>query len=215
VRSADSAVSDLRRRIGILIAGSVLALAGLGSVPGVELMTASLVLRPPREEDAEDALAMLTDPEVMRWNPAGGVVDLESARAWCLRGADWTDGAHATWHAVDRSTGRLVANCSVFAIDREHSTAKIGYRVAPWHRRRGTGTEAVKAVASWSFAELGLVRLQLEHAVENVGSCRVASGAGFALEGTLRSAYLDSDGVRHDEHVHGRLADPASGSRVV
>jgi RimJ/RimL family protein N-acetyltransferase len=182
----------------------------LGSVPVVELLTGRLLLRRPREEDAADALAMLTDPDVVRWNPAPAVVDIRTARAWCARGADWSDGTHATWHAVDRSTGRLVANCSVFAIDRDHATAKIGYRVAPWQRRRGVGSEVVTAVAGWSFAGLGLVRLQLEHAVPNVGSCRVAFNAGFLLEGTLRSASRDGLGARHDDHVHGRLAtDPA------
>jgi RimJ/RimL family protein N-acetyltransferase len=107
----------------------------------LELMTAGLVLRLPGAEDADDALAMLGDPEVVRWNPAGAVADVESARPWCARGADWSSGTHATWHASDRWSGRLVANCSVFEIDREHLTAKIGYRVAPWHRRRGAGTE--------------------------------------------------------------------------
>jgi RimJ/RimL family protein N-acetyltransferase len=176
------------------------------SLPAVELTTDHLVLRLPLEQDGTDALAMLHDPDVIRWNPAPGVVDVETARAWCARAADWSDGTHATWHAVDRSTHRLVANCSIFAIDREHATAKIGYRVAPWQRRQGVGSEAVEAVTRWSFAELGLARIQLEHAVENVGSCRVASKAGFVLEGTLRSASLDGLGFRHDDHVHGRLA---------
>jgi RimJ/RimL family protein N-acetyltransferase len=101
---------------------------------------------------------------------------------------------------------RLVASCSIFAIDREHATAKVGYRVAPWQRRRGVGSEVVATVTGWSFAELGLARIQLEHAVENAGSCRVASRAGFVLEGTLRSASLDGLGRRHDDYVHGRLA---------
>jgi RimJ/RimL family protein N-acetyltransferase len=176
----------------------------------MELTTGRLLLRLPQEADAADALLMLRDPEVIRWNPAPAVVDIETARAWCARGADWSSGMHATWHAVDRSTGRLVANCSVFAIDRDHSAAKIGYRVAPWQRRRGVGSAVVAAVARWSFEELGLARLQLEHAVENVGSCGVAARAGFVLEGTLRSASEDSLGGRHDDHVHGRLAtDPS------
>jgi RimJ/RimL family protein N-acetyltransferase len=179
-------------------------------VPGVELMTGRLVLRRPLEEDAGDALEMLRDPEVARWNPAAAVTDARTARAWCARGADWADGTHATWHAIDRATGRLAANCSVFAIDRDHATAKIGYRVAPWQRRRGVGSEVVAVVAGWAFTGLGLARIQLEHAVANEGSCKVALNAGFVLEGTLRSASRDGAGARHDDHVHGRLAtDPA------
>ena len=181
-------------------------------MPGVELLTSHLLLRRPVAEDAEDALAMLQDPEVVRWNPAPAVVDVQTARAWCARGADWSEGTHATWHAVDRSTHRLVATCSIFAIDRDHATAKIGYRVAPWQRRRGVGSEVAAAVTQWSFTELGLVRIQLEHAVANVGSCLVAARAGFVLEGILRSASRDGLGARHDDHVHGRLAtDPWPG----
>jgi len=184
------------------------------SVPAVELITGRLLLRRPIEDDAVDALAMLQDPDVVLWNPAPAVVDTETARAWCARGADWSDGTHATWHAVERSTRRLVANCSIFAIDRDQATAKIGYRVAPWQRRRGIGTEVAEIVTRWAFAELGLARVQLEHAVANVGSCRVASNAGFVLEGILRSATRDGLGRRHDDHVHGRLAtDPVSDSR--
>jgi len=181
-------------------------------VPGVELLTSHLLLRRPVAQDAPDALAILQDPDVVRWNPAPAVVDVQTARAWCARGADWSEGTHATWHAVDRSTHRLVATCSVFAIDRDHATAKIGYRVAPWQRRRGVGSEVAAAVTQWSFTELGLVRIQLEHAVANVGSCLVAARAGFVLEGILRSASRDGLGVRHDDHVHGRLAtDPVPG----
>ena len=36
----------------------------------------------------------------------------------------------------------------------------------------------------------------------NPGSCRVAVKAGFALEGTLRSAMRHPDGW-HDMHLHG------------
>jgi RimJ/RimL family protein N-acetyltransferase len=172
----------------------------------VELITGRLLLRRPVADDAADALLMLQDPEVVRWNPAPAVIDIETARAWCARGADWTGGTHATWHAVERSTGRLVANCTIFGIDRDQATARIGYRVAPWQRRCGVGSEVVGIVVRWAFAELGLARVQLEHAVANVGSCRVSANAGFILEGVMRSASVDGLGKRHDDHVHGRLA---------
>lgn len=167
-----------------------------------------VVLRRPVDEDDADALALCTDPEVVRWNPVPDVVDLATALAWCRRGADWSDGTHATWHAVTR--GRLVATCALYAIDHGDATARIGYRVAPWARRRGVATAVVDAVTRWGFAELGLARVQLEHTVANVGSCRVATATGFVLEGVLRSAYVDPEGRRHDDHVHGRLVtDPA------
>ena len=177
----------------------------------MDLRTDRLLIRRPRESDAVDALSLLTDPDVVRWNPAPAVVDEATATQWCLRGADWSSGDHATCHAVDIETGRLVANVSVFAIDREHATANIGYRVVPWARRLGYGRESLTAVSSWAFTELDLARIQLEHAVDNVGSCRVATASGYRLEGTLRSAFLDGDGIRHDEHVHGRLRSDVVG----
>jgi RimJ/RimL family protein N-acetyltransferase len=177
----------------------------------VDLRTDRLLLRRPRESHAADALALLTDPDVARWNPAPAVVDEATAVRWCLSGADWSSGDHATGHAVDVDTGRLVANLSVFAIDREHATARVAYRVVPWSRRLGYGRESLDAVSSWAFAVLDLARIQLEHAVDNVGSCRVATSCGYRLEGTLRSAFVDGTGVRHDEHVHGRLASEVLG----
>ncbi len=175
----------------------------------MELLTPSLRLRLPSEDDAERALVLLNDPDVRRWNPTREAPDLATAAAWCRSGADWSDGSHATWHAEDRETGLFVANVSMFAIDAEHATAHIGYRVMPDARGRGVGREALAAVAGWAFAERDLARIQLEHAVFNDASCRVAEAAGFRLEGLLRSSYA-VEGERYDEHVHGRLAsDPA------
>ena len=148
---------------------------------------------------------MLQDPEVVQWNPAPAVTDLETARDWCIRGGDWTSGDHATWHAISES-GRLMANVSLFELDAEHRSAKVGYRVAPWARRQGIATEALRAVCGWAFRERDIDRIQIEHVIVNVGSCRVALAAGFAQEGVLRASFLAADGTRYDEHVHGRLS---------
>lgn len=176
----------------------------------MELTTADLVIRPPLPEDAAEAFELMTDPDVRRWNPTRAAPDLAAAEQWCRDGSDWTDGSHATWHAVDPATGRMVGNVSLFAIDRDDASAKIGYRVLPSARGRGVARQMVDAVARWAFTERDLARIQLEHAVPNIASCRVAVAAGFVLEGTTRSAYAVPDGTREDAHIHGRLAtDPA------
>ena len=154
----------------------------------------------------------MNDPDVRRWNPTRDGPDLAAAEPGCRDGADWSDGTHATWHAVDRATGRMVGNVSLFAIDSEDAVAKIGYRVLPAARGRGVARQMVDAVTRWAFNERGLARVQLEHAVPNLASCRVAIAAGFVLEGTTRSAYAVPGGGREDCHVHGRLAtDPGPG----
>lgn len=174
------------------------------------LETTDLILRPPVEEDAPESLELLNDPDVRRWNPARDCPDLAAAEAWCRSGADWSDGSHATWHAVDRETLRMVGNVSLFAIDLDDRVAKIGYRVLPAARGRGVARQMVDAVTRWAFAERELMRVQLEHAVGNPASCRVAEAAGFVVEGVTRSAYRLPDGGREDCHIHGRLpSDPA------
>jgi RimJ/RimL family protein N-acetyltransferase len=67
-------------------------------------------------------------------------------------------------------------------------------------------TAAVGAVTRWAFGALGVERITLPHAVDNLASCRVAEKCGFPPEGVLRGAYRADDGSRHDEHLHARLA---------
>ena len=176
------------------------------AIEHVQIAAGRLQLRPPSESEAPDALAMLLDPDIARWNPGPDRLEIDEVRAWCRRGADWSDGGHATFSALDATTGRLLGNVSLHKIDHEQQDAEIGYRVAPWARGQGVATAGVAAVSRWAFATLGLVRIEAFHAVVNVGSCRVAEKAGFLWEGTLRQSFVYGDGLRHDEHLHARLS---------
>jgi RimJ/RimL family protein N-acetyltransferase len=181
----------------------------------VEIAAGTWQLRPPHPREAADALAMLADPLTRRWNDAERVVDLDTAREWCERGADWSDGTHATFSVLDATTGRLAGNVSLWQIDLEKSrSAWVGYRTAPWARGRGVATTALLAVTGWAFGGLGVERISLPHTVGNDASCRVAEKAGYLLEGVMRGAWREPDGTRLDEHLHARLASdtwPPSG----
>ena len=184
------------------------------AIEHVEIAAGRLQLRPPSPSDAEDALLMLADPDMRRWNPGLTALDIDQARAWCARGADWSGGSRATFSVLDATSGRLLGNVSLHQIDHEQHDAEIGYRVAPWARGRGVASDAVAVAAGWAFDALGLVRIELAHAVANPASCRVAGKAGFPREGTLRQSFVYGDGKRYDEHLHARLAtDPARATK--
>jgi RimJ/RimL family protein N-acetyltransferase len=178
----------------------------MSAVEPVELPAGRYRLRPATEADVDAAVALAADPDIRQWYSTG-VVDRESARAWLRRGADWSDGDHATWVVADE-VDRLVGIFSMVRIDRiDQMTALMSYRTAPWARRRGVATSALVAATRWAAGALGLERLELLHAVANPGSCRVAERAGYRLEGVCRKGFRDDEGRRWDSHLHARLAD--------
>ncbi len=90
--------------------------------------------------------------------------------------------------------------------------ADVGYAVHPDSRGRGVASRGLRVLTRWlTVDEDGprLPRVQLDHSVDNIASCRTALGAGFAQEG-IRRHYLplrdqaDPDGQRrHDVCLHG------------
>ncbi|MDM4718369.1 GNAT family N-acetyltransferase [Micromonospora sp. WMMA1363] len=169
----------------------------------LELTARGLVLRPWCSQDAPAVFDALREPEIARWNPQGDIPDLAAAREWIRRRADPSTGVS---YAVTDGTG-LLGSVSLRRMGADYAT--IGYWTVAAARGRGVATRAVARLAEWGFAEDGLHRIELCHAVANAASCRVAQRAGFTLEGTLRESYRFGDGHRHDEHLHARLAtDP-------
>jgi RimJ/RimL family protein N-acetyltransferase len=66
-------------------------------------------------------------------------------------------------------------------------------------------------VSDWALGGAGFHRLELDHSTRNDASCRVATKAGFAPEGTKRSAAVHADG-RHDMHLHARIRESPQGA---
>lgn len=162
------------------------------------------MLREFLEADHADLQSSFAYPDVRLWNPQlasdRDVAEFVTARN------DWSEGTHASWVVAQAgAAGRLVGYVSLHHIDAANVNAEIGYWTAPWARDRGYAVLSVRAAVTFAFETVGLVRVQLLHAVENEGSCRVALAAGFVIEGTSRQSYRFGDGLLHDEHLHSRL----------
>ncbi|MDQ1625079.1 MAG: hypothetical protein QOJ49_577 [Actinomycetota bacterium] len=176
-------------------------------VPTIE--AEGLLLTPLSDSDAAAVVALSDDPETRAWSSLKTVRSPADAEAWIRERLARSDGM--TWAVRDTDTGQLVARVGLVRIDEADRAAEVGYSVRADRRRNGIATRAVRAAASYGFAELGLARIILQHATGNRASCAVARTTGFAYEGTARALFDHGEGVRHDYHIHARLADDPAG----
>ncbi len=93
----------------------------------------------------------------------------------------------------------------------EHGVGEVGCCIVPAARGRRIATNVLRSLTEWAFAELGLRRVQVFVATENVAALALAGSAGFRHEGVLR-AYWQEGSERLDAIVLARLpGDPVSG----
>jgi RimJ/RimL family protein N-acetyltransferase len=141
--------------------------------------------------------AACADPDIQRWTlvPEGYTED--DARSFVAHTASARDaGASLELAVVEAAdTAELLGSVGLVGIDWEREHAEVGYWTAPWARRRGVAVRAVQVLSSWSFAALGLARLQLMPFAANAASQRVAERAGYTREGVLRSYYRSKTGL--------------------
>lgn len=168
---------------------------------------------PESEADLEAWLRGRTDPEFRRWNTPlileKGLADARESLASHVRNA--ADGTGMPFCVTDEATGAILGQVGIGVISRPLRTGRVGYWVLPEARGRGVATRALLLAMDWAFGELGLHRMELDHALGHDASCRIAERCGFSYEGTLRDAMWEAG--RHDAfrdcHLHARLAtDP-------
>ena len=95
------------------------------------------------------------------------------------------------WHAdawYDFAISRLGSTAVLGRVgldDIRNDTANVGYWVRTGQTGQGIATAAVRLIRQFGFEDLGLRRLELLIAVENVASRRVAEKVGATVEGVL------------------------------
>jgi ribosomal-protein-serine acetyltransferase len=87
---------------------------------------------------------------------------------------------------VDPATGEFLGSCGLAGLSVEHKHAGLGYWVRTSRTGQGIATAAACLVARAGFEDLGLIRIELEIAVDNIASRRVAEKLGAVNEGILR-----------------------------
>ncbi len=140
--------------------------------------------------------AACQDPEIARWVPIPVPYAVGHARRFiAAAGQGWIDGSQATFAIVGAADDAVLGAITLHCLSPRRWG--LGYWIAPWARRRGVATEAVRLLSRWAMREYDLVRLYLFTLDGNEASQRTALAAGFRLEGTLRN-YDDHRGEVRD-----------------
>jgi RimJ/RimL family protein N-acetyltransferase len=185
-----------------------------------ELRTARLTLRRYRPGDADDLADAMADPPIVDALPHIPVpYGADGAREWIELAAPalW-DAGGAAFAVADSDTDRLVGGVLLTGVTgrptrppsaRPAGEATVLAWTAPWRRRHGYATEALRAATGWAF-DSGLRRLELSTALDNIPAQRAALGAGYRREGIRRGGGGRPDGSRYDAVLWARLdTDPA------
>ena len=173
-----------------------------------------VTLRPLRPEDAADVTEGCQDPWAVQFTTIPTPYALEDAVAFIAGKADpaaWWD--NPTWAMTlpgetgDRWGGTLDLRPDGSA------GAEVGYMVAPWLRRRGVATRALRLACRWAFTTLELEVVTWLAYAGNDGSRAVAEAVGFrVLPETLRR-FAAQRGERRDAWVGTLLPEDLDASR--
>ena len=177
--------------------------------------TGRLVLRPFRIEDAQPMYEnWASDPEVTKflmW-PAHPSVEVsrEVLKSWICQ---YSDEKYYQWAIVLKENGDIpIGSIAVVHQNEEIGMVHIGYCIGRrwWHQ--GVTSEALRALITFFMEEVGVNRVESRHDSNNPNSGKVMEKCGMRLEGVLRQAGWNNQGIC-DSCMHGILASDYFGRK--
>ncbi|HSO35661.1 MAG TPA: GNAT family protein [Labilithrix sp.] len=156
------------------------------------LVTARLVLRPPRTGDVTEIRRLLRSnhEHLKPWNPAPPVGEdpssiTEVSKTVLRQRRDWKHGASFVFMVALRDRPeRLIGKIALNGVMRgAMHGAYLGYWMAGEQQGKGLVTEGIAAVLDFAFGSAGLHRIQAAIMPRNERSLRVIEKLGFRREG--------------------------------
>lgn len=149
------------------------------------LVTERLELRPQRETDAGELIAIYADPEVTRYFTAG-IHDVRAAIANAIQLQ--AQNGFSVWSVIERSSGAVVGKAGLQPLEQRGPQIEIGYTLGRQWWGMGYATEAARASLDVGLGELGLERVVAVVHPDNTRSQRVMEKLGMLPAGR-RLAY--------------------------
>lgn len=145
--------------------------------------TDRLALRRQTVDDAPFVLALMNDPDWLRYIGDRGVRTLADARTYILDGAvAMYDRYGFGLYLVERKEGRVPVGLCGLLRRPSFDDADLGFALAREHRGRGYAREAAAATVAYGRDVIGLDRIAAIVSPDNAASIQLLEGLGFAFE---------------------------------
>lgn len=159
--------------------------------------TGRLILRRFRKEDAEPMFRnWASDSEVTRfltWPPhESSDITARVMESWI---AGYEDPKNYQWAIEWKEISEPIGSISAVKIDSETVSVTIGYCIGRTFWGKGIMPEALKAVITYFFEEVGVNSVNACHDPRNPNSGKVMRKCGMTYEGTWREGGVNNQGI--------------------
>lgn len=163
-----------------------------------QLQTQRLLLRKQELKDAAHLQQLRSNEEVMTYMDSDKHHDIETSEAFIKKNLEtYNKKSGFFWVITAAETGKFMGDIILHRIDRTNARAEIGYTLHPDFWGRGYMKEAMSAVISFAFKDLGL------HSIEaNINPANNTSRAILLKMGFLKEAYF-----RENYYYNGKFLD--------
>lgn len=169
------------------------------------LETERLLLKEINRENAKEAMTSYSDAELMEFFGVTTAAELAAEKNKHTLGVSTYRMTFKTFVIVEKATGKCIGKCGFHNWYAMHSRSEMGYHLdSDAVKRKGFMTEAVGALISHGFTDMGLNRIEAFVGPQNEASLGIMRKYGFTKEGHLRQHY-NKDGDMQDSLVFGLL----------
>ena len=171
------------------------------------LTTNRLQLRQVQFTDVEALFAIRSDAVGMEFFGQEPHQSLEEAHRLIQRLQTFYEQREALfWCITLKGEDTAIGSCTLFSFSPQFHYAETGYELHRAYWRQGITSEAMSAVLTYGFTELGLHRIEADVAPDNIRSKNLLLKLGFTFAGNLRQRYFFR-GQFEDEYYFGLLKD--------
>jgi ribosomal-protein-alanine N-acetyltransferase len=175
------------------------------------LTTQRLRLRQIDAEDTDAIFAIYSDEETMRFY--GEDAHRSPAETRVLIGQmheSYRQRRSIRWGITLKDQTTIIGSCGFHNFNLDAYHVETGYSLKRAFWGQGIMTEAMHAVLTFGFSELGLHRIEAIIDIANTRSKNLLLKLGFTYEGSLRQRFYFHDQFE-DEHFFSLLADEWKG----